>query len=67
MNSANLGLKVASVIFLIFALLQLARLLSRIDIVVGGYSMPLASNAVALVIAGALGIWMWRLAKSVSR
>lgn len=67
MNSPNFGLKVASVIFLIFSVLQLVRLLTRFQLVVAGYPMPLTSSAIALVIAGALGIWMWLLARSVSR
>ena len=67
MNSPNFALKVASVIFLFFGVLQMVRLLTRFEVVVGGYPMPWLSHLIALVIAGGLGIWMWRLARSLRR
>ena len=62
MNSKTVGLRVAGVIFGLIALAQLMRLLTRVEVLVAGRPFPLWPNAVALVVAGALGVWMWRLA-----
>ena len=61
MNSQTIGLRVASVIFGLVALAQLLRLVTQVEVLVGGRSMPLWPNAVAFVVAGGLSFWMWRL------
>jgi hypothetical protein len=63
MKSQVLGLRVASFVFGLMAIAQLARLVMRPDVLVAGHSMPLWPSALALITFGALSVWMWRLAR----
>ena len=67
MNSQTTGLRVASVVFGLMAIAQLARLLIRPDVLVAGYSMPLWPSALALIILGGLSFWMWKLARTPTK
>jgi hypothetical protein len=67
MNSQVVGLRVASVVFGLVCLAQLARLLTRIEILVGGTPFPLWPNAVAALITGVLCLWLWRLSRRGSK
>jgi len=62
MNSRTVGLRVAGVIFALVCLVQLLRLVTRVDVLVAGYVVPLWPNAIAAIVAGGLSFWMWRLA-----
>jgi len=66
MNSRKTGLRVASVIFAIFAIGHLIRLMNQIPVQVGTHQIPMAASWVALIIAALLCIWLWRLASSRS-
>jgi hypothetical protein len=61
MSSRILGLRVAGVIFGLVALAQLLRLVTRVEVLVGGRALPLWPNAVALLVAAGLSAWMWWL------
>lgn len=63
MNSQTVGLRVAAVIFGLVCLVQLLRLLTRVEVLVAGHTVPLWPNAVALVVAGGLSFWMWKLSR----
>jgi hypothetical protein len=65
MNSPTIGLQVAGVIFGLISLLQLARLLTGIPVLVAGHAMPLWPNTIAFVIAGALSLWMFKLSRTM--
>jgi len=62
MNSQVTGLRVASVVFGLMAIAQLARLLIRPEVVVAGYPMPLWPSVLAFIILGGLSLWLWKLA-----
>ena len=64
MNSPSLGLRVASVVFALMCLGQLARLVWQPQVLVAGYEMPLWPSAVALVVLAGLSFWMWKLARA---
>jgi hypothetical protein len=64
MNSQSVGLRVASVVFGLVCLAQLARLVTQVEVMVAGRVFPLWPNAVAAVVAGGLCLWMWRLSSS---
>jgi hypothetical protein len=61
MNSKNVGLRVAGIVFGLMSLAQLGRLLIRPEVVVAGHHMPLWPSVLAFLVLGALSIWMWRL------
>ena len=61
MSSQASGLRVASVVFALFALGHLLRLVNHARVMVGTHQMPMWGSVVALIIAGVLSIWMWRL------
>jgi hypothetical protein len=61
MNSQRTGLRVASVVFALFAIGHILRLVNRGRVTVGHYHVPMAVSVVALLVAGALCIWLWRL------
>ncbi len=64
MNSRTSGLRVASFVFGLITLAQVLRLAIRPEILVAGRPLPLWPSAVAVVILGALSLWMWNLARS---
>lgn len=61
MNSPMVGLRVASAVFGLVFLGQLARLLLRLKVTVGPCVIPLWCSGVALVVAAVLCVWLWRL------
>jgi len=61
MNSQRTGLRVASILFAIFAIGHLYRLIKQIPVQVGSHQIPLGLSWVALIIAAILCVWMWRL------
>jgi hypothetical protein len=61
MNSPTTGLRVASVIFGIFAIGHLMRLINHAQVTVGTHTIPMGISWIALIIALLLCIWMWRL------
>jgi len=61
MSSQITGLRVASAVFALMALVQLARLLIRPEVVVASHQIPLWPSVLALVILGGLSVWMWKL------
>jgi hypothetical protein len=64
MSSQKTGLRVASVIFGIFAIGHVLRLVNQSQVTIGTHSIPMGVSWVALIIAAILCIWMWRLSKS---
>jgi hypothetical protein len=61
MNSQRTGLRVASIIFAIFALGHVVRLFKNAKVLVATHQIPMEVSWVALIIAGGLCIWLWRL------
>jgi len=54
----TLGLRVAGTVFGIVAAGHLVRLATRAEVVIAGWEVPLAINALGLLIAGGLCIWL---------
>jgi len=61
MNSPTTGLRVASVIFGIFAIGHIVRLITHAQVTFGSHTIPMGLSWVALIVAAILCIWMWRL------
>jgi hypothetical protein len=66
MNSQRTGLRVASIIFGIFAIGHLIRLIKQAQVTVGTLTVPMGASWIALIIAAILCIWLWRLASGPS-
>src|SRR5437660_5007663 len=64
MSSQASGLRVASVIFALFAIGHVVRLVKQAQVTVATYQIPLWVSVVALIIAAILSIWMWRLSSA---
>ena len=64
MKSQILGLRVAGTIFGLVCVAQLLRLATRADVIVAGNRLPLWVSALAVVIAGGLSLWLWKLSRS---
>jgi hypothetical protein len=62
MNSPTTGLHVASMLFGVFAIAHLFRLITHTQVTVGTHSIPMGLSWIALVVAAILSIWLWRLA-----
>ena len=62
MNSPTTGLRVASILFGIFAFGHLVRLIKQAQVTVGYHTIPMGLSWVVLIIAAILCIWFWRLA-----
>ena len=56
-NPASL---VAAIVFWLLALAQLLRVLLRVRVTAGSHDIPLWPSAVAFIVLGVLGIWLWR-------
>jgi len=61
MNSQKTGLRVASIIFGIFAIGHLLRLLKQTPVMVGSHQIPMGVSWIALIVAAILCLWLWRL------
>jgi hypothetical protein len=61
MNSQRTGLRIACIIFAIFAIGHLLRLIKNIQVTVGTHTIPMGVSWIALIVAAILCIWMWRL------
>lgn len=67
MKSSVLGLRVASAVFCLMSLAQLARLLIHPQVLVAGHEIPLWPSVLALVVLGGLSLWMWKLADTPTK
>ena len=63
MSRQSLGLRLASTIFGIVAAAHLLRLATRAELVIAGWEVPLRVNALGVLIAGGLCVWLWRLSR----
>jgi hypothetical protein len=61
-NSPRTGLRVASVLFGIFAIGHILRLINQAQVTVGTLKIPMGLSWIALIIAAFLCVWLWRLA-----
>ena len=63
MNPQITGLKVASALFGVIALLQLVRLLAGWEVIINHREVPLLVSGIAVVVLGGLSIWLFRLSR----
>jgi len=61
MSSQKTGLRVASILFALFALGHVLRLINHTQVTVGTHHIPMGVSVIALIVAAGLSICMWRL------
>jgi uncharacterized membrane protein YecN with MAPEG domain len=61
MNSPRTGLRVAGVIFGMFAIGHLLRLINQAQVSVGTHTIPMGVSWIALVVGVILCVWLWQL------
>ncbi|MGD9637111.1 MAG: hypothetical protein AB7U97_27765, partial [Pirellulales bacterium] len=60
-DSRIVGLRVAACVFALVCFAQLLRLLVRPEVLVAGHLLPLWPSVLAVIVAGALSVWLWKL------
>ena len=63
MNSQATGLRIAAMVFALFTLGHLLRLLEHAHVTVGSYTIPVWISAPLALIAALLSFWMWKLSR----
>jgi hypothetical protein len=61
MNSQRTGLRVASAIFALVAIIHIIRLINHFAVQIGGQMIPLGASWGFVIVFAILCIWMWRL------
>ena len=51
---------VAAILLWLIAFAQLLRVVFRVEVTAGGVNIPLWVSILAIIVFGALGIWLWR-------
>jgi hypothetical protein len=64
MGSQRFGLRVAAVIFTIFTIAHVLRLVRQAEVLVAGYAVPIWASGIGAVIGGLLSVWFWSLSKA---
>ncbi len=64
MSSPKTGLRVASIVFALFAIGHLLRLINHAQVMVGTHHISMGISVIALIVAALLSIWMWRLSST---
>lgn len=59
--------RVSATVFTLVAVLQVLRVARAWPVEIAGTSLPLSASIVAAVVAGALAVWGWSLARGGAR
>ena len=64
MNSQQMGLRVASLVFALVAIFHIIRLFRHTAVTVGSHVVPMGLSWAAIVLGVVLCLWMWRLSSA---
>jgi hypothetical protein len=67
MKSQIFGLWAAGTAFALVCLGHLLRIITQGDVLIAGRQIPVWVNAVGVLIAGGLSLWMWRLSACAAK
>ena len=56
-------LKIVGIIFLLISILHLARLVFKVEVIVGGFTIPQWISVLSFIIALVLSLWCFKAAK----
>jgi len=60
MSSPRAGLRIAAIVFAIFAIGHLVRLLTHTTVLLGTHQVPMGVSLVGLIVAAGLSLCMWK-------
>jgi len=60
MNAQMIRLRVASILFAIFAIVHVIRLLNHVQVTVGSQVIPVWASAPIAAVAALLSLWFWK-------
>jgi hypothetical protein len=60
----NLALKVAGVVFALFAVLHIVRVVTKFDIIINGNMVPMNVSYIGIAVGAILSLWMFKACKS---
>ncbi len=66
MSSPTCGLRVASAAFGLICLAHVLRILLRVNVVIGDIYIQRRFSVVAIVVTGALCLWLWMLSNKTA-
>jgi hypothetical protein len=61
MKSQIIGLRVGGTVFALVCLGHLLQIITQVDVLIAGREIPVWVNAVGVLVAAGLSLWMWRL------
>lgn len=61
LHSQILGLRVAGTIFGLVCIAHVLRVVTRADMVIAGYLLPLWVSGLAVIVTGGMSLWLWKL------
>lgn len=64
MNSPAFGLRVASVLFALVCLAHVGRVVGRIDVQIGAFTVSQGMSLVAALLTAVLSTWLWQLSRN---
>jgi len=69
MNSQITALRIGGTVFGLMGVAQLTRVLvfPHVEVIVGGYPMPLWPSVLAALFLGGMSIWMWKVSSPVNK
>jgi hypothetical protein len=67
MKSQIFGLRAAGTVFALVCLSHFLRIITQADVLIAGRQIPVWVNAVGVLIAGGLSLWMWRLSACAAK
>jgi hypothetical protein len=67
MKSQIFGPRVAGTVFALVCLSHLLRIITQAGVLIAGRQIPVWVNAVGVLIAGGLSLWMWRLSACAAK
>ncbi len=62
-HRASRACQVAAAVFGVVCALHAVRLLTRTEVIIGGWRVPMTASAVGLIVSGLLAAWLWGATK----
>ena len=67
MKSPIIGLRVASILFGMVAVVHVVRLANHFNVIIAGHPLPLWASTLGVIVTGSLSVWLWQLSRAAVR